>query len=1347
MTLSKNKATSGKDKLIGTTAADNFAGLAGADILNGMAGSDTLDGGAGDDSLDGGNGDDSLLGSYGNDKLLGGTGNDFLSGDKGNDNLDAGAGDDTLNGGAGADNMTGGDGNDYYVVDNAKDVVTETNKNEKTGGKDTIETASTYTLGNNVENLKLTGITNNNGTGNKLNNTLTGNTGNNSLVGNEGNDSLVGGEGDDTLDGGLGMDTLIGGAGADVYIMNNIEDKIIEDDNSNDDDQIMASVSYDLSINPTIEILTLKGGKAVNGTGNDLANTLQEFDGGKVANNFNGGAGHDSINAEGGNDTLEGGEGNDTLDGGLGNDIAIYNNTKEDYQITVNADVAEGDVAQLIVKYVGTEDGAIDEGEDILSNVEFIQFSDGLSINTADVISGKFNDADAPIFLSAAVNGNALVLNYIEENLLSASTAPSTAFSIVSGGLINPVTSVAADVEAKTITLTLANTVTNGQSVTLSYNDPTSGDDIAAIQDEAGNDALSFTAKTVTNNTLDTVPPVFASATVNNNVLTLTYTESNLLNSTTAPTSAFSALNGGVVNPVTSVSVDANAKVVALILANPVSNGQAVTVAYTDPSASNDANAIQDASGNDVVSLSPQIVTNNTLDNTPPVFVSASISGNVLTMTYAEAGLLNSTTASTSAFSVTNDGVANSVTSVSVDANAKTVLLILANAVSHGQAVTVSYLDPSSDNDANAIQDTAGNDAVSLSTQAVTNNTTDGIAPVFASATVNGNVLTLTYTEANLLNTTSAPANAFSVINGGVTNSVTSVAVDTNAQTVTLILANAVIKGQTVSVSYTDPSASNDTNAIQDAAGNDALSFAAQTVTNNTTDGTAPVFSSANVNGNALTITYTDADLLSATTAAANAFSVTNGGTANSVTAVAVDNGAKKVTLTLSNAVTNGQAVTVSYSDPTSGNDDSAVQDASGNDAVSFAALTVNNLTAAVTIVVPPDIISPDNTITALPADTRSYAIEFPLSDTADTLDGSPANEKFLGLGGNDALNGKAGNDYLDGGIGNDTLYGDAGDDYLLGADGLDSVLGGIGNDSIDGGNGNNTLKGEDGNDFIVSGLGNDTIEGGKDNDTINSGNGNDSVSGNDGNDSINCGSGQDTIDSGSGSDVIDGGDDNDTIYGWGSGYKIYDAKDMGNTIPYNSTIHGGNGNDYIESTRCNTNKAFTSNQIYGDAGNDTINGCGVLHGGLGNDVITGLGGLYGDEGNDILVGVNNLGQNFNGGAGVDKIATDGGADRIVYTQITDSGVGAGNRDIITDFDTGSGDVLYLYPLSTNPLHFLAMAAFDGTSSAVRFVPEALNKWTLVQIDMNGDNTADMEIELTGLKFLSADDFVLAKPV
>jgi Ca2+-binding RTX toxin-like protein len=375
-TTKKPIGTTGKDKINGTATAEKFEGFAGNDTLNGIGGNDTLDGGTGDDSLDGGIGNDSLLGGDGNDQLLGGTGNDFLSGDKDNDKLDGGAGNDTLNGGIGSDAMTGGDGNDYYVVDNKLDTVTETNKNDKLGGKDTVETAlMNYTLGSNVENLILTGITDNTGTGNKLNNAITGNIGNNLLKGDLGNDSILGGDGDDTLDGGLGMDTLVGGAGADSYFMNNTEDKIIEDEQSPDEDQVIATVSYDLGMNPTIEILTLQGKKAVSGIGNELDNTLQESDGGTIANNFNGSSGNDVINAEGGNDTLEGGEGNDELNGGAGEDVAIYNGNEDDYQITPNIDV-EG-VAQLVIKYVGSDPTKIDEGEDILSDIEIVQFSDG----------------------------------------------------------------------------------------------------------------------------------------------------------------------------------------------------------------------------------------------------------------------------------------------------------------------------------------------------------------------------------------------------------------------------------------------------------------------------------------------------------------------------------------------------------------------------------------------------------------------------------------------------------------------------------------------------------------------------------------------------------------------------------------------------------------------------------------------------------------------------------------------------------------------------------------------------------------------------------------------------------
>ncbi len=99
--------------------------------------------------------------------------------------------------------------------------VTE-NANE---GTDTVNSNITYTLGNNVENLTLTGTSAINGTGNTLNNVLTGNNGNNSLTGNAGND---------TLDGGLGTDTINGGTGNDIYLFNRTYglDTLIDNDST-----------------------------------------------------------------------------------------------------------------------------------------------------------------------------------------------------------------------------------------------------------------------------------------------------------------------------------------------------------------------------------------------------------------------------------------------------------------------------------------------------------------------------------------------------------------------------------------------------------------------------------------------------------------------------------------------------------------------------------------------------------------------------------------------------------------------------------------------------------------------------------------------------------------------------------------------------------------------------------------------------------------------------------------------------------------------------------------------------------------------------------------------------------
>ncbi|MDB9460635.1 Calx-beta domain-containing protein, partial [Dolichospermum circinale CS-545/17] len=217
------------------------------------------------------------------------------------------SGNDTLSGTINVDCLIGLAGNDTYTVNNAGDVVVE-NPSE---GTDLVNASISYILTDNFENLTLTGSANLNGTGNDLNNSLTGNTGNNILTGNAGND---------TLNGGAGIDTLIGGLGNDIYVVDSTTDTLTENSGEGTD-IIQSSVTFDLTVFPNIENLTLTGTAVINGTGNAGDNSLT---GNSGNNTLTGNAGNDLLNGGTGNDLLNGGAGADTLTGGTGSDILVF---------------------------------------------------------------------------------------------------------------------------------------------------------------------------------------------------------------------------------------------------------------------------------------------------------------------------------------------------------------------------------------------------------------------------------------------------------------------------------------------------------------------------------------------------------------------------------------------------------------------------------------------------------------------------------------------------------------------------------------------------------------------------------------------------------------------------------------------------------------------------------------------------------------------------------------------------------------------------------------------------------------------------------------------------------------
>ena len=321
--------------LTGNTAASTLRGLDGNDTLTGGTGATTMVGGAGNDTYNVVNVGDWVVESAaeGTDTVnaaisytltaevenltltgttaINGTGNalaNTLLGNSAANTLSGGAGNDTLNGGLGADTLIGGMGDDNYVVDNVADTIVE-NMNE---GVDSVSSTVSYALGDNLENLTLTGSAAVNATGNSLNNVLMGNAGAN---------VLDGGVGNDTLNGGAGADTLLGGLGDDFYIVDNVGDVVTE--NAGDGlDTVSASIAYTLTAN--VENLALTGTGNLAGTGNSLNNRLT---GNAGANTLNAGAGNDYLDGQAGNDTLVGGAGNDTyfLGRGYGSDLIQEN--------------------------------------------------------------------------------------------------------------------------------------------------------------------------------------------------------------------------------------------------------------------------------------------------------------------------------------------------------------------------------------------------------------------------------------------------------------------------------------------------------------------------------------------------------------------------------------------------------------------------------------------------------------------------------------------------------------------------------------------------------------------------------------------------------------------------------------------------------------------------------------------------------------------------------------------------------------------------------------------------------------------------------------------------------------
>ena len=186
---------------------------------------------------------------------------------------------------------------------------------------------------------------------------------------------------------------------------------------------------------------------------------------------------------------------------------------------------------------------------------------------------------------------------------------------------------------------------------------------------------------------------------------------------------------------------------IVLSLSSPIAQGEAVVVSYTDPTAGDDAVALQDALGNETSSFVtgsggvPAVTNNSTVDRTGPALVSATVGATgtelelVLSEPFAtpqtEVEAIQFYSTLSTAFSVTANGGTKAFTLVVALQNPSLgrIVLSLSSPIAEGEAVVVSYTDPTAGDDAVALQDALGNETPSFVTgsggvPAVTNNST-----------------------------------------------------------------------------------------------------------------------------------------------------------------------------------------------------------------------------------------------------------------------------------------------------------------------------------------------------------------------------------------------------------------------------------------------------------------------------------------------------------------------------------------------------------------------------------------------------------------------------------------------
>ncbi|OAV51697.1 metal-binding protein [Rhizobium sp. WYCCWR10014] len=303
----------------GTVDLSDELGSGSANVT-GSSGDDTLTTGAGNDTISGGDGADTLNGGAGNDHLHGGSGNDTLHGSAGNDQIFGDGGNDVIKGGAGNDTITDGDVGNFSPD---LGLVPEVLNIDAGDGSDVVIVQPFAPL-------------------------ISG--------------TINGGDGFDTLQ----APDLRGLTIENFEVLDTARFQVAGSSAQFESfDSIVGSINpFDVVSRPSLAI--------TDSAHLDLSDELGDhgafITGYGSSIDVKAGSGDDEFTGTDGNDILEGGGGYDIIDGGAGTDTAVFSAKFADYMLGYRYDIESHIVSSLSGQ----------DGEDILTDVEFARFADGV---------------------------------------------------------------------------------------------------------------------------------------------------------------------------------------------------------------------------------------------------------------------------------------------------------------------------------------------------------------------------------------------------------------------------------------------------------------------------------------------------------------------------------------------------------------------------------------------------------------------------------------------------------------------------------------------------------------------------------------------------------------------------------------------------------------------------------------------------------------------------------------------------------------------------------------------------------------------------------------------------------